>query len=213
MRSVIYALSVELYGKPIILPEFRIDKSIAGLGMSDWEGYSRVLEEKFSYVNTYYHTEPRLDIANIPDDAIGRSHFLVSSDVFEHIPHFALDSAFRNCRRLLDETGLFIFTAPFTKGGVTQEHFPRLHDFRFVETSGKRYLYNKTTDGEEEIFDQLIFHGGPGSTLEMRIFSEPDLRRRLGEAGFSSIRICAEHAPEFGIVWPMDWAVPVVARP
>ena len=212
MRSVIYALSVELYGRPMILPEFPVDKTLAGMGMSDWEGYAHGLEAKFDYVNTYYHAEPRLDITNIPDEAAGRYRFLISSDVFEHIPVFGLDSAFRNARRLLSDAGVFIFTVPFMKTGETQEHFPRLHDFRIIETGGKRFLYNRTVDGDEEIFDQLVFHGGEGMTLEMRMFTEPDLRRRLEDAGFSSVRVCVDHAPEFGVMWPMDWAVPIVAR-
>ena len=212
MRSVIYALSMELFGKPLVLPEFPVDNTVSGLGMSDWEGYSKGLEKKFAYTNTFYHTEPRLDIANVPEEATGKHRFLISSDVFEHIPVFALDDAFRNSRRLLQKNGVFIFTVPFTKAGETQEHFPRLHDFRIIETKGKRFLYNRTAEGEEEIFDDLVFHGGEGMTLEMRMFSEQDLRQRLAEAGFSSIRIYSDHIPEFGILWLMDWAGPIAAR-
>jgi SAM-dependent methyltransferase len=212
MRSIVYALSVELFGKPIALPAFPTDKTLSGIGMSDWEGYAATLADKLAYTNTYYHAEPRLDIASIPEDAVGRYRFVVSSDVFEHIPGFALDSAFRNARRLLKNGGVFIFTVPFVKAGETREHFPRLHDFRIIETRGKRYLYNRTVEGEEEIFDDLVFHGGEGMTLEMRMFAEPDLLRRLEKAGFSSIRVCIDRAPEFGIQWPMDWSVPIVAQ-
>ena len=212
MRSVVYALAIELFAKPLTLPQFPLDKTIAGIGMSDWEGYARGLGEKFSYVNTYYHTEPRLDITRVPDEAIGRYRFLISSDVFEHIPVFGLDSAFRNARRILRDDGVFIFTVPFLKAAETQEHFPRLHDFRIIETGGKRFLYNRTADGEEEVFDQLVFHGGEGMTLEMRMFAETDLLARLAAAGFSSVRARADYVPEFGIMWPMDWAIPIVAR-
>jgi ribosomal protein L37E len=212
MRSVMHALSIELFGKALVLPEFPLDKAVSGLGMSDWEGYAKGLENKFSYTNTFYHTEPRLDITDVPGELTGKQRFLISSDVFEHIPVFALDRAFRNSRRLLQDNGVFIFTVPFVKDGETQEHFPRLHDFKIIETRGKRFLYNRTVDGEEEIFDDLVFHGGDGMTLEMRMFSEPDLRRRLAAAGFESVKIYADHVPEFGIIWPMDWAVPIVAR-
>jgi SAM-dependent methyltransferase len=180
--------------------------------MSDWEGYAALLARKFDYTNTFYHVEPRLDITAIPEESVGRYSFLISSDVFEHIPVFGLDDAFRNACRLLREDGVFIFTVPFMKTGETREHFPRMHDFRIVETNGKRFLYNRTAGGEEEIFDDLVFHGGEGMTLEMRMFTEPDLVRRLRAAGFSSIRVCVDHAPEFGVDWPMDWAVPIVAR-
>jgi SAM-dependent methyltransferase len=212
MRSVMYALSMELYGKPLIVADFPVDKAVAGIGMSDWEGYAALLRQKFDYTNTYYHAEPRLDITAVPGESIGRYRFLISSDVFEHIPVSGLDSAFRNACRLLREDGVFIFTVPFMKTGETREHFPRMHDFRIIETGGKRFLYNRTVDGEEEIFDQLVFHGGDGMTLEMRMFTEPDLRRRLEAAGFASIRVCVDYAPEFGIDWPMDWAVPIIAR-
>ena len=103
MRSVIYALSMELFGKPLVLPEFPVDNTVSGLGMSDWEGYAKGLAKKLAYTNTFYHTDPRLDISNVPEDAIGKHRFLISSDVFEHIPVFALDGAFRNSRRLLQK--------------------------------------------------------------------------------------------------------------
>lgn len=212
MRSVIHALAIELFGKPLVLPEFPADKTIFGLGMSDWDGYAKGLAKAFSYTNTFYHTEPRLDITAVPDNMAGQYRFLISSDVFEHIPVLSLDSAFRNSRRLLGKEGLFLFTVPFTKTGKTVEHFPNLNDFRIIETAGKRFLYNKTQSENEEIFDGLIFHGGDGMTLEMRIFSEPDLVVRLKEAGFSEIRIYSDQVPDFGIIWPMDWAVPIIAR-
>jgi len=212
MRAGMHALSLELFGRPLTLPEFPVDKTITGLGMSDWDGYAHGLAQKFAYTNTFYHTEPRLDITDIPGDEVGRYRFLVSSDVFEHIPAFALDAAFANSRRLLREDGLFLFTVPYFKMEATIEHFPRLHDFRIIETNGRRFLYNRTADGSEEVFDDLVFHGGDGMTLEMRQFAESDLRRRLEIAGFGDLRVYSEPFPEFGIVWPMDWAVPIVAR-
>ena len=212
MRSLMHALAVELFGSPRVLPAFPADKSIRGLGMSDWEGYARRLEERLGYMNTFYHTEPRLDIANVPDDLLGRHDFLISSDVFEHIPPRDLDRAFENSRKLLRRGGVFIFTVPFLKEGETQEHFPRLNDFRIVEEGGRRVLLNRTVEGAQERFDDLVFHGGEGMTLEMRMFAEPDLLRRLDRAGFSSAKVRIDHAPQFGIMWPIDYAVPIVAR-
>lgn len=212
MRALMHLLATELYGKAVDLPDFPVDKSVLGLGMSDWEGYAKRLAEKFSYTNTYYHAEPRLDITNVPDALVGRHRFLISSDVFEHIPLFGLERAFRNSRRLLQAGGTFIFTVPFVKEGSTREHFPRLHDFRIVETGGKRILHNRTREGDEEVFDQLVFHGGDGMTLEMRLFSEADLRAHLTRAGFASIEVRIDHVPELGILWPIDFHVPIVAR-
>jgi SAM-dependent methyltransferase len=212
MRSLMYLLSLELFGKPLLLQDFPSDKSVRGLGMSDWDGYAVALSRKLGYVNTYYHTEPKLDITDIAAHEIGKYDFIISSDVFEHIPGFHLDMAFQNCRRLLNERGFFLFTVPFMKHGETKEHFPRLHDFRIVERNGARTLLNRTADGTDEVFEDLVFHGGDGMTLEMRVFAESDLRRRLEQAGFSSVKVCSDHYPEFGILWPTDFDVPIIAR-
>jgi hypothetical protein len=212
MRSLMYLLSMELFGEPIALPDFPVCRDLRGLGMSDWDGYALALARKFDYTNTFYHQEPRLDISSIRESDVGTLRFLISSDVFEHIPPAALDAAFANSRRLLDDRGIFIFTVPYAKEGETREHFPRLHDWRIDQVEGRHRLINRTVGGEEETFDNLVFHGGEGMTLEMRMFSEPDLLRRLAAAGFSSARVHAEHYAPYGILWPIDHSLPIVAR-
>jgi len=212
MRALMYALGDELFGSPRVLLAFPTDKTIRGAGMSDWDGYALRLAEKLDYTNTFYHAEPRLDIANIPEEMAGTLDFLISSDVFEHIPPRELAAAFSNARRLLKPGGLFLFTVPFEKIPATREHFPRLNEFRIVEEGGKRVLHNTTVEGEHERFENLVFHGGEGMTLEMRMFSEADLLQRLQTAGFSKVAVRIDHAPRFGVMWPIDYAVPIVAR-
>ena len=213
MRSIVHALSLALFGRSMPLTAFPVDKSVAGLGMSDWEGYARGLAEKFDYTNTFYHQEPRLDITAIPESMAGRHRFLISSDVFEHIPPEGLDAAFANSRRLLERDGVFIFSVPFDREGATREHFPRLHDWRIEERDGRRVLLNTTASGERETFGDLVFHGGEGMTLEMRVFALPDLLRRLRAAGYSKVRVGVPDAPRFGIAWPIDHSLLMVARP
>ncbi len=212
MRSLMYLLSTELFGSPRALGAFPRDKSIRGLGMSDWEGYAHHLSQALDYTNTFYHQEPRLDIAAIPESAVGQYDFLISSDVFEHIPPAVLERAFENSCRLLKPGGALVFTVPFAKGEETREHFPGLHDFRIVEEGGNRVLLNTTRDGRQERFEDLVFHGGDGMTLEMRMFAEGDLLRRLRAAGFSRAAVRADSAPHFGINWPIDHSLPIVAR-
>jgi len=36
--------------------------------------------------------------------------------------------------------------------------------------------------------------------------------RRLAAAGFSKAAVRIDHAPHLGIDWPIDYAVPIVAR-
>jgi SAM-dependent methyltransferase len=212
MRSLMHLLGAELFGSPRALGAFPVDKRIRGIGMSDWEGYAGTLARVFDYRNTFYHQEPRLDIADIDESEAGQYDFLISSDVFEHIPPALLDRAFANSRRLLKPGGVFVFTVPFARGEQTREHFPRLHDFRIVEEGGERVLLNTTADGEHERFDHLVFHGGDGMTLEMRMFAEEDLLRRLRAAGFSRAGVRTDPAPHFGISWPIDHSLPIVAR-
>ena len=71
---------------------------------------------------------------------------------------------------------------------------------------------NRRRDGQVEEFPSPVFHGGPGTTLEMRLFSRDSLLRDLRAAGFREVRVADEGVPEFGIVWPVPWSLPVVAR-
>ena len=212
MRSLMRLLSLELFGRAMPVPEFPADKSIHGLGMSDWDGYAKLLAGKFSYTNTYYHAEPRLDITRIDDSMVGNYRFVISSDVFEHIPPRGLDDAFRNARRLLRPGGFLLLTVPFLHERETREHFPRLYEYRIEEADGKRVLLNRTVDGEEERFEDLVFHGGDGMTLEMRMFAAKDLKRRLLAAGFRKVEFHGEDEARFGVLWPIDYAIPIIAR-
>lgn len=213
MRSIMNALSVELFGESIQLPSFPVSKDIRGMGLSDWEGYAMRLENKFSYINTFYHQEPRLDIANIPDNEIGKYDFVISSDVMEHVPYKNIGKAFTNMARLLKPGGFLLLTVPYKPDGDTDEYYPDLCDFKFIATREKTFLYNRTADGVEQIFDNLVFHQGGGFTLEMRMFSESGLSKVLAENGFDErIRFYRENDERYGIIWPISWAVPIVAR-
>src|SRR6202162_2291167 len=85
MRAVAHLLTTELFGRSIPLPDLRPRKDIRGVGLSDSGPYVALLEDKLDYVNTYYHAEPRLDIADVPADRLGAYDFVIASDVFEHV--------------------------------------------------------------------------------------------------------------------------------
>jgi len=212
MRSIIHVLSMELFGKSMLLNEFPDDKNINGIGMSDWDGYAKPLTKKFSYTNTFYHQEPKLDITNISDEQKNTMNFIISTDVYEHVL-CPVSRAFENTKKLLKNNGVFVFTVPYSKeGDETLEHFGELNDFEIIETNDKYKLVDFDKDGVKREFNDLIFHGGPGSTLEMRVFSEKSLLRELENSGFTYINIYNEPYLKFGIYTDEDWSLPLAAR-
>ena len=200
----------ELTGRDAALPDLPRAKQWRGLGLSDADAYAVPFADKFDYVNTYFHTEPRLDIADADVARYGGRDFIVASDVFEHVAA-PVARAFANARALLNDGGKLIFTVPFTLDPATVEHFPELHVWKLEESGGRWRLHNRTADGRETLHENLIFHGGPGTTLEMRLFSQAALLREFEQAGFSRVCIAAEPCMEFGIHWPEPWSVPMVA--
>lgn len=213
MRAVIGLLSEALFGEPLAIADFPKRRGLRGVGLSDWEEYARRLAERMDYTNTFYHQEPRLDITDIADDQAGSCDFLISTDVFEHVLP-PVSAAFSGARRLLKPGGVFILTVPYAlECENTVEHFPNLHEWSLhQEPDGAWRLDNRRRDGGQETFRDLVFHGGPGSTLEMRLFSRQSLLEELRVAGFSDVRIAAEPMPSIGVVWPVSWSLPVVAR-
>jgi SAM-dependent methyltransferase len=210
-RSMVHLLSMRLFGRSLAIDDFPADAGkLAGIGMSDAHIYADRLAKRCGYTNTYYHQEPRLDIMNPADTHIDRYDFVISSDVLEHVnPPVSL--AFRNLRRILKKGGTLVFSVPFKLDGETVEHFPELHDYT-IDKRGESYvLVNRTADGRIVEHSNLVFHGGPGSTLEMRLFSEPSLRAELAQAGFADVIFHREPAFEAGIWWPEPWSVPITA--
>jgi SAM-dependent methyltransferase len=181
--------------------------------MSDWEGYAVRLAEKFRYTNTYYHKEPKLDISKpeVPESLVQSSDFIISSEVFEHVVP-PVQKAFENTFKILKPGGIFVLTVPYGTEENTVEHFPDLYDFTIIADNDTYRLENVTRSGEVQEFDDLVFHDGPGATLEMRVFAEAALLRGLTEAGFEAITV--HRTPDFphGIWWPEPWSFPLSAR-
>jgi SAM-dependent methyltransferase len=210
LRAVAHLVVRELLGRTVPLPQLRRRADIRGLGLSDDARYALPLAAVFDYENTYFHAEPRLDVSAVPAERHGRYDFVIASDVFEHVlPPVA--RAFEGARALLKPRGICVFSVPFSLEPDTVEHFPDLHDWRLEERDGAWRLHNVTADGRTQTFDQLVFHGGPGSTLEMRLFSRAALERAFADAGFARVRVASEPCERFGIEWPEPWSVPMVA--
>jgi SAM-dependent methyltransferase len=211
MRAMVHLVTSELFGESIALPELPLRRDLSGIGLSDAEAYASRLAARLSYSNTFFHARPRLDIAAAPAELSARYDFIIASDVFEHVAP-PVSRAFANARRMLKPGGVLVFSVPFSLEPDTTEHFPELHDYRLVEVDGRWRLENRTSDGRVQTFSDLVFHGGPGTTLEMRVFSRAALEREFAAAGFVGTRFADEPYLPFGIVWPEPWSVPIVTR-
>lgn len=204
-------LSREIFGIEMTLPEFPVIKGIRGIGMSDSAELAGRLAEKFDYTNTFYHQAPFFDVTNPDPRDEGRYDFILSSEVMEHISP-PVERGFETLCRLLKPDGLLLLTTPYTIDGKTKEHFPDLYEYALASPGGRAVLINRRKNGAIETFDNLTFHGGPGSTLEIRVFSEPALRDLLAQAGFPDIHIATENSPIFGIEHQETWSLPIAAR-
>ena len=209
-RAIGRLVTLELFGENLALREASMHRELRGLGLSDAAAYAVPLARIFDYENTFFHADPRFDITQEPAGRRGRYDFVIASDVFEHVVP-PVERAFANARALLRPGGVLIFTVPFTLAEATVEHFPDLHAWT-LERDGARYrVRNTTRDGRVQTFDDPVFHGGPGTTLEMRVFSRDALLRHFADAGFARTRIADEAFEPFGIAWPEPWSVPLVA--
>jgi SAM-dependent methyltransferase len=207
-RWIVHALSTEIFGESLLLKKFPKRKKIRGIGMSDSPQIADVLSSRFDYTNTSYHREPKFDITAPPQDDRGFD-FIVASEVFEHVQPPVQD-AFNNLAGLLSPAGFAIFSSPWELRGDTVEHFPGLNDWQVVHLRTGSVLLNRTAGGKLETFEDLNFHEGPGSTVEMRVFSRSGLLANCAAAGFARTSI-AEDFPAFGIVWEA-WSRGLVLR-
>ncbi len=176
--------------------------------MSDWGPVAKVLAKRFAYQNTFLHREPQLDIMDPNSGASGCCDFIIASEVLEHVPA-PVQTAFDNLARLLKPGGFVVFSSPYESTGETVEHFPELHDWQVVPFGSGYVLLNRTKDGRLQTFENLVFHNGPGNTLETRVFSKDGLLANCGAAGFEAV--VAEDNPDYGIVWD-PWSQGIVLR-
>src|SRR5947208_3583441 len=77
-RGLLQALSMELFGANLTLPDFPRVKSLRGIGTSDSSQYADRVAAKLDYRNTFHDREPRFDITNPGDAESGNYDFLIS---------------------------------------------------------------------------------------------------------------------------------------
>jgi SAM-dependent methyltransferase len=207
-RWIVHALSTELFGRSVPLKEFPRDRNIRGISLSDWGPIAKILAKRFDYQNTFLHREPRLDVMNPRSGADASCDFIIASEVLEHVPP-PVEMAFDNLRRLLKPGGFVVFSSPWESTGDTLEHFPELFDWEIVKFRKDYVLLNRTRDGRLQSFENLVFHNGPGNTVEVRVFSKDGLLANCKAAGFDVA--IGEDNPDYGILWE-PWSRGMILR-
>ena len=211
MREVAYLASVALFGTGLPIPNMPVRPQLRGIGLSDWWEYANRLAHRITYTNSWFHQEPRLDITDVPDHQAGQYDLVISTDVFEHVmPPVQL--AFDGAARLLKRGGALVVTVPWQDDRDTLEHYPDAVDYKVVEVGGRHEVDLVLAGEVRRRVTDPCFHGGPGSTLEMRLFSLPGILEGLGRAGFRSVRVLRTDVLEFGIRHPSDLSLPLLAR-
>src|SRR5262249_6736629 len=151
------------------------------------------LESRFDYRNTFYHQAPRFDITQ-PAEEPGTFDFILAGDIFEHVSP-PVEQSLANVCALLKPDGFLAMSVPYSLEETTQEHFADLQEFGLVTAGSHLALVNRARTGEWQVFDNLVFHGGPGSVLELRVFCESDLRAKLTAAGFTRVEFATAPYP------------------
>ncbi len=210
MRGIIHCLLEGLLGEGQVLAKIP-RQTLSGIGLSDWDGYAKRLAAKFDYANTYFHQEPRLDICAPDTRWLYRHDFLISTDVFEHTPPPAA-RAFEGAWNVLKPGGLLVMTVPFADNRETVEHYPQARQFKVLEIGGDYAMVARDDTGALSLHTDLVFHGGPGTTLEMRLFSRDDIVRQLSAVGFTDIRVHDKKISKWGILPFNDHGCPITAR-
>jgi len=210
-RGLMAVLSMFLYdGKIKVMNDVKPNPKIKGLGMSEWEGYGKILDKKYTFLNTFYHTEPFLDISGPTVPPYCGLDFVICTEVFEHID-LPLERAFSNLWHLLKPGGCLIFSVPYTDLDHSIEYYPDLYEHQCVNFKDEWILVNRTAEKKYEVYSNLSFHGGPGSTLERRFFCEKDMVNYLKGAGFTDLEIHDSPHLACGFYWtPITLKPPII---
>ena len=199
-RSLVHALSTALFGESLDLADFPRRRDLRGIGTSDDRRLARRLRAALpGYRNTFLHRRPRFDVTRPPARALERYDFVITSDVFEHVAA-PVERAFAGLFAVLAPGGFSVFSVPYHLAGPTLEHFADLVEWRLERDAHGPVVVGRDAHGDRQERRDLVFHGGPGETLELRRFGLDDLLEHFRRAGFAPPELLPEAVPERGIL-------------
>jgi len=211
--------------------ELPAGKSMRGIGLTAPAPVAAILTRRFTYLNTFLDSEPRLNIRSDPSP-LGPLDFLIASEVFEHVEPPVI-KAFHNAARLLKPSGVLLLTVPWVHEGDGRQIVPELHDWKLIREEDAWVLVDRDArypgvtfdnspglslgytrehfadwplpEGALQTYQNLVYHGGPGFALEMRLFTRRGLEKNLRDAGFASVEFDTRENRDIGIVYPYPW--------
>lgn len=154
------------------------DLSRRGLGISDDHRVARALSTSFSYVNTFLHQFPIVDLERVPRETLGQYEFITCSDVLEHTSDRL--QSIQGIYQMLIPGGFAVITVPVADDDKYKEYFPNVSDLQIVESQ----VVWRNHNGEEFIEKSPQFHGGDGQTLVFRQWTRGQLKHDLESVGF-----------------------------
>ncbi len=161
LRWLVYRLSRELFGAIKLLPDFPSNRDLKGIGLTDHVVIAGPLSQRLAYLNTFLHTQPRLDIRS-DSSPLGPLDFIIATEVLEHVEP-PVSRAFENIVALLKNSGFLLLTVPWVWDGANP--LPDLYDWKLDRVDGCWKIINRTLDGRIERFQDLSFDNGPGLSL------------------------------------------------
>lgn len=200
-QAIAYALTHYVFREDVALNNLEKQKHLKIVGLSDGPVYAKMLAKKCDYTNTYYHTKPFLDITKPGRHDIGKYDALISADVFEHVLA-APSYAFKGAYDILKPGGHLILTVPFINVGDHKEHYPGIVNYESEQRSDGSWVAHIEYPNGKIVTDETpCFHGGPGKTLEVRLFNRKRIEEELSWAGFKSVMVHVDNMPERGMNW------------
>ncbi len=199
--AIVHTVCQIAFGNDTPLCQQSPAKDFKLVGLSDGPKYAPLLAEKFDYTNTFYHKEPYLDISSPDETHHNRYDLLISTEVFEHVIGEPL-SPFYGALALLKPGGSLVLTVPFVNQGEHKQHYPGLVSYSSRQTDEGKWVADLVfADGTKYTDENAKFHGGPGKTLEICLFTRTSLLKALEDSGFTDIEFHDKNIPERGINW------------
>lgn len=200
IRALIRAIGMELFASAEPATAWPQGDSRRGLGFSDPELYSAHLSRSTRYTNSWFHAEPYRDVLDVSTFGGETFDYVVCSEVLEHVNQ-PIERAIDNLFAILRPGGVLFLTVP-ARDGESVEHFPALRSYDVAtDESGDWVMSGTTAAGAPYRATGLIFHGGPGSVVEMRVCGRASLHRALARSGFVEVTEILEEDAAIGLAW------------